>query len=102
MPILIATITSFIALVLPATEKGSELLGKLSENYEKKSKLNEKNLAEIREELITALKNRTTPLLIVMDDIDRLTTIELRMIFQLIKANTDFPNVTRITDKKSP
>ncbi|MEK5760288.1 P-loop NTPase fold protein, partial [Acinetobacter variabilis] len=93
LPILIATITSFIALVLPATEKGSELLGKLSENYEKKSKLNEKNLAEIRQELITALKNRTTPLLIVMDDIDRLTTIELRMIFQLIKANTDFPNV---------
>src|SRR5690606_34550124 len=93
LPILIATITSFIALVLPATEKGSELLGKLSENYEKKSKLNEKNLAEIREELITALKDRTTPLLIVMDDIDRLTTVELRMIFQLIKANTDFPNV---------
>ena len=93
LPILIATITSFIALVLPATEKGSELLGKLSENYEKKSKLNEKNLAEIREELITALKDRTTPLLIVMDDIDRLTTIELRMIFHLMKANTDFPNV---------
>ncbi|RFS36120.1 hypothetical protein DYI81_01070 [Acinetobacter sp. SWAC5] len=93
LPILIATITSFIALILPATEKGSEFLGKLSENYEKKSKLNEKNLAEIREELITALKDRTTPLLIVMDDIDRLTTVELRMIFQLIKANTDFPNV---------
>ncbi|OTG78013.1 hypothetical protein B9T33_14575 [Acinetobacter sp. ANC 5054] len=93
LPILIATITSFIALILPATGKGSELLGKLSENYEKKSKLNEKNLAEIREELITALKDRTTPLLIVMDDIDRLTTVELRMIFQLIKANTDFPNV---------
>lgn len=93
LPILIATITSFIALILPATEKGSELLGKLSENYEKKSKLNEKNLAEIREELITALKDRTTPLLIVMDDIDRLSTAELRMIFQLIKANTDFPNV---------
>lgn len=93
LPILIATITSFIALILPATEKGSELLGKLSENYEKKSKLNEKNLAEIREELITALKDRKTPLLIVMDDIDRLTAVELRMIFQLIKANTDFPNV---------
>lgn len=28
-----------------------------------------------------------------MDDLDRLTTTELRMIFQLIKANTDFPNV---------
>ncbi|WP_407303890.1 P-loop NTPase fold protein [Acinetobacter sp.] len=93
LPILIATITSFIALILPATEKGSEYLGKLSENYEKKAKLNEKNLTEIREELIEALGKRQTPLLIVMDDLDRLTTPELRMIFQLIKANTDFPNV---------
>ena len=93
LPILIAAITSFIALILPATEKGSEYLGKLSENYEKKAKLNEKNLTEIREELIEALSKRKTPLLIVMDDLDRLTTTELRMIFQLIKANTDFPNV---------
>lgn len=93
LPILIATISSFITLVLPATEKGSELLGKLSQNYEKQAKLNEKNLTEIREELIEALTKRKTPLLIVMDDLDRLTTTELRMIFQLIKANTDFPNV---------
>lgn len=93
IPLLVATITSFIALILPATEKGSEYLGKLSENYEKKAKLNEKNLTEIREELIEALDKRQTPLLIVMDDLDRLTTTELRMIFQLIKANTDFPNV---------
>ncbi|AVZ86242.1 P-loop NTPase fold protein [Acinetobacter sp. WCHA45] len=93
LPILIATITSFIALILPATEKGSEFLGKLSENYEKQAKLNEKNLTEIRDELIEALGKRQTPLLIVMDDLDRLTTTELRMIFQLIKANTDFPNV---------
>lgn len=93
LPILIATITSFITLILPATEKGGELLGKISENYEKKAKLNEKNLTEIREELIEALSKRKTPLLIVMDDLDRLTTTELRMIFQLIKANTDFPNV---------
>ncbi|KXZ73023.1 KAP family P-loop domain protein [Acinetobacter venetianus] len=37
---------------------------------------------------------REEPLLIVLDDLDRLTTQELRMIFQLVKANTDFPNVT--------
>lgn len=91
--LLITTLTSITSLILSATEKGSELLGKLSENYEKKAKLNEKTLNEIREELIEALTKRKTPLLIVMDDLDRLTSIELRMIFQLIKANTDFPNV---------
>ncbi|TCB53171.1 KAP family P-loop NTPase fold protein [Acinetobacter terrae] len=91
--LLITTLTSITSLVLSATEKGNELLGKLSENYEKKAKLNEKTLKEIRDELIEALAKRKTPLLIVMDDLDRLTTTELRMIFQLIKANTDFPNV---------
>ncbi|WP_196085219.1 KAP family P-loop NTPase fold protein, partial [Acinetobacter baumannii] len=91
--LLITTLTSITSLILSATEKGSELLGKLSENYEKKAKLNEKTLKEIREELIKALTKRKAPLLIVMDDLDRLTAVELRMIFQLIKANTDFPNV---------
>jgi predicted KAP-like P-loop ATPase len=91
--LLITTLTSLIPILMSVTEKGSDILGKMSENSSQKAKLNEKTLAEIREELITALKSRTTPLLIVMDDIDRLTTVELRMIFQLIKANTDFPNV---------
>lgn len=91
--LLITTLTSLIPILMSVTAKGSDILGKMSENFSQKAKLNEKTLAEIREELITALKSRTTPLLIVMDDIDRLTTVELRMIFQLIKANTDFPNV---------
>nr|WP_264753767.1 P-loop NTPase fold protein [Acinetobacter venetianus] len=45
---------------------------------------------ELKDELL----KREEPLLIVLDDLDRLTTQELRMIFQLVKANTDFPNVT--------
>lgn len=94
LTLLVTTLTSILALILSATEKGGELLNKLSENYEKKATLNEKNLTEIRDELIQALNKRNIPLLIVMDDLDRLTTHELRMIFQLIKANTDFPNVT--------
>lgn len=91
--LLITTLTSLIPIIMSVTEKGSELLGKMSENFSQKAKLNEKTLAEIRNELIEVLGKRETPLLIVMDDIDRLTTVELRMIFQLIKANTDFPNV---------
>ncbi|WP_100242532.1 KAP family P-loop NTPase fold protein [Acinetobacter tandoii] len=91
--LLITTLTSLIPIIMSVTQKGSELLGKMSENFSQKAKLNEKTLAEIRNELIEALGKRETPLLIVMDDIDRLTTVELRMIFQLIKANTDFPNV---------
>jgi predicted KAP-like P-loop ATPase len=91
--LIITALISSLPLIISATGKGSEFLNKMSENYEQKAKLNEQTLAEIRNELIDALGKIDSPLLIVMDDIDRLTTEELRMIFQLIKANTDFPNV---------
>lgn len=50
-------------------------------------------LSEIREELTTLLSKRSTLLVVIMDDLDRLTTEQLRMVFQLVKANVEFPNV---------
>ncbi|WP_227513542.1 P-loop NTPase fold protein [Acinetobacter venetianus] len=76
------------------TKWGSEKLNQLASFYESRSKNQEKTLDKIRIELKDELLKREEPLLIVLDDLDRLTTQELRMIFQLVKANTDFPNVT--------
>lgn len=67
---------------------------RLSTYFNEKAKDSEKNLTEIRDELKADLNRLKEPILIVMDDLDRLSTTELRMIFQLIKANTDFPNIT--------
>ena len=91
--LLITTLTSLIPTLIATTEEGSKFFSKMSDNLNQKAKLKEKTLAEVRDELIDALGKREQPILVVMDDIDRLTTVELRMIFQLIKANTDFPNV---------
>src|SRR5262249_28980777 len=33
------------------------------------------------------------PILIAIDDVDRLTAAEIRILIQLIKANSDFPNL---------
>jgi hypothetical protein len=34
-----------------------------------------------------------SPILVVIDDIDRLTKDEIRLVFRLVKANGDFPNL---------
>ena len=93
LTVISAAVLGTLTLIGQTTGKISEWLNSISQNYESNSKLKEQNLSEIRKELVENLSRRQTPLLIVMDDLDRLATTELRMIFQLIKANTDFPNV---------
>ncbi|SSO12250.1 KAP P-loop domain-containing protein [Acinetobacter nosocomialis] len=91
---IITLITTGIVAVSPFLKWSLENLKKLAGYYDEKAKDNEKSLTEIRSELKVALQELENPILIVMDDLDRLNTSELRMIFQLIKANTEFPNVT--------
>lgn len=90
----ITAILSFITSLVVISKWGAEKLNQLASFYESRSKNKEKTLHEISRELKDELVKREEPLLIVLDDLDRLTTQELRMIFQLVKANTDFPNVT--------
>ena len=76
-----------------ALKWGKGLLDKLSGNAEETAKEKEQSLSEIRQELTDILLKRESPLIVVMDDLDRLTSPQLRMVFQLIKANLEFPNV---------
>ncbi len=46
-----------------------------------------------RQKLETALQALDKPLVVVLDDIDRLTTSEIRDIFKLIRLTANFPNV---------
>jgi predicted KAP-like P-loop ATPase len=51
------------------------------------------SLDEQRRKIEEKLKNAKQQILVVIDDIDRLTAEQTRMIFQLVKANANFPNV---------
>jgi predicted KAP-like P-loop ATPase len=51
------------------------------------------SLAEVREKLKGLLLALEAPLIVVIDDIDRLTREQVRMLVQLVKANADFANV---------
>lgn len=70
---------------------GKTFLDTLTGNVEAKEK--EQSLSDIRKELSGLLLERKSPMIVVMDDLDRLTSPQLRMVFQLIKANSEFPNV---------
>lgn len=89
--------STFLLLVLggwaAALKWGKSILDKLSGNFEETAKEKEQSLSDIRQELAALLLKRKAPLIVVMDDLDRLTSSQLRMVFQLIKANLEFPNV---------
>ena len=55
--------------------------------------LRQKSLEEAREEVAQSLKALDRPLLVIIDDIDRLAPTEMAEMLQLIKANADFPNL---------
>jgi predicted KAP-like P-loop ATPase len=51
------------------------------------------SIDDLKEKISNDLKKINNKLIIVIDDIDRLTKTEIRQLFQLIKINADFPNV---------
>ena len=72
---------------------GGGIIESATGNIEATVKEKEQSLRDIREDLTELLLNRQAPLIVVMDDLDRLTSAQLRMVFQLIKANLEFPNM---------
>jgi hypothetical protein len=50
-------------------------------------------LSELKEQIREDLRTLDRPILVVLDDIDRLTKEEIRHTLQLVKANADFPNI---------
>jgi predicted KAP-like P-loop ATPase len=55
--------------------------------------INKKTIIQLKEEINRNFRQRKNKLIIVIDDIDRLTKDEISQLFQLIKINADFPNV---------
>ena len=53
-------------------------------------------VANQRERLSTVLKKRDKPIVVVLDDVDRLSTSEIRDIFKLVRLTGSFPNVIYI------
>lgn len=48
---------------------------------------------KVRQKITKELTALTEPIVVVIDDIDRLTTIEIREIFKLVRLTASFPNI---------
>jgi energy-coupling factor transporter ATP-binding protein EcfA2 len=55
--------------------------------------LGKKNLTEVRAKLIDELRNQTNRIIIIIDDLDRLSPKEIEQLFGLVKSVANFPNV---------
>lgn len=76
-----------------ALKQSSELSTEAKEALKEQSKLEKKTLSELRADLLKNLPALRKPLLVVVDDIDRLTSDEVCLLFRMVKANADFPAV---------
>ena len=71
----------------------SSLFDSISESFQSEAKSKAMTIPEMKTELTDMLASLQRPLLIVLDDIDRLSGDELKLLFQLLKGNADFPNL---------
>jgi len=58
-----------------------------------RSEARRQSLPEIKKDLTEVLQKLKKPVLVVIDDVDRLSAEEVKLLFQLVKANADFPNL---------
>jgi predicted KAP-like P-loop ATPase len=79
--------------IAQALEKSSSLAKEGSEGVEAEGKAAASTLQMLKQEVAKTLSELRRPLLVVLDDVDRLAHDEIRILFQLIKANADFPNI---------
>lgn len=53
----------------------------------------DRSAKKVREEIAKELTALAQPIVVVVDDIDRLTTLEIREIFKLVRLTASFPNI---------
>lgn len=90
--------TSAVGVLMPGAEivagtlrKFGELVDDTASGLEHLSA--EPTLSELRDEIVEALRTREKPIIVVIDDIDRLDATETRTLLQVLKACADFPGV---------
>jgi predicted KAP-like P-loop ATPase len=53
----------------------------------------ERSIEDVKDDLTKSLKTLESPVVIFLDDVDRLIDEEIKILFQLVKANCQFPNL---------
>jgi len=72
---------------------GGSFAERLADMFEASDAASNQTLSELKEDITKIMKQLRNNVLIVIDDIDRLNSEEIKLIFRLIKANADFPKI---------
>jgi predicted KAP-like P-loop ATPase len=78
---------------LQGLEKSASIAKEGAEGIEASGRATGGTLHHLKKDVTDSLISLKRPLLVVLDDVDRLTHDEIRLLLQLIKANADFPNI---------
>ena len=93
LPLLGIPGANLLELATKGLQQSAEAIKEGSEGLKARSETLDHGLADMKKELLDALKTLKKPILVVVDDVDRLSTDEIKLLFQLVKANADFPNL---------
>jgi len=74
----------------------SELVSRWSDIKGARVEVYEESLEDAKKALRKQLEKFKKPILVIVDDIDRLTANQIGYLFQLVKANADFPNLVYV------
>lgn len=93
LPLLGIPGANLLELAAEGLQQSAEVTKEGSEGLKARSDALEQGLADIKKDILDALRTLKKPILVVVDDVDRLSTDEIKLLFQLVKANADFPNM---------
>jgi len=82
--------------ILQALEKSATVAKEGAEGIEASGTASGGTLQQLKRMVGDSLKSLPRPILVMLDDVDPLAHDEIRQLFQLIKANADFPGPKHI------
>jgi len=88
--------TSFIPVIGGYAERAKDVVGGARKAAIAFSKNTDGDLDSLKKLICDALEKLPAPIIVIIDDVDRLTDSEVRQLFQLIKAVADFKNTMYI------
>ena len=71
----------------------AELFSAKADSKKKFAEASQQSPCELKAGLKKRLKDLPNPIIVVLDDLDRLTASEVAHVFQLVKTQADFPNI---------
>lgn len=90
LALIVAGIIAVLAAVLHLSSKAAEYI---TDFLEVRVGTERKSLEELKRGLAEGLRTRKYPLLVIMDNVNRLSPQEVQAVFQIVKVNADFPNL---------